>query len=172
MSFTAIPLATPRKKLRIVHLGSPSTSKTNFITLKIINVLTVEHSPTLGDTYATILRNYPDTVLTIIDLGGHDDVESMRSMFRCRADIDGYVISYAADDVQSWREVGGRWWVEVERWNGTGEGGRKWKSFVVGCKGDSIGGAGWDGFMESGGIICLALEGRGIPEAWDIIKFI
>ncbi|KAG0134368.1 P-loop containing nucleoside triphosphate hydrolase protein [Tuber indicum] len=169
MSSTALPLATPRKELTIALLGSPSTGKTNFINRKIHNVFRVLYTPTLGDTYTTILRDYPDTVLTIIDLDGHDDVDSMRSMFLCREHIDGYVIVYAADDMQSWRDVGGKWWEEVERWNGTGESGRKGKIFVVGCKGDLIGRAGWDGFVESGGIICSALEGWGITEAWDII---
>ncbi|KAG0134370.1 hypothetical protein HOY82DRAFT_602569 [Tuber indicum] len=80
MSSTAFPLATPRKELTIALLGSPSTGKTNFINRKIHNVFTVLYTPTLGDTYTTILRNYPNTVLTIIDLGGHGDVESMRKV--------------------------------------------------------------------------------------------
>ncbi|KAG0134379.1 P-loop containing nucleoside triphosphate hydrolase protein [Tuber indicum] len=169
MSSATVPLATPRKDLTILLLGSPSTGKTNFITRQTSNVFTGEHTPTLEDVYTTTLPNYPHTVLTILDLGGSDDLERLRSLFLGRGDIDGYVIAYAADNVQSWRNVGMRWWGEVERWNGAGGGGRKGKVFVVGCKGDLIGGVGLNGFVESGGIVCSALEGWGITEAWEKI---
>ncbi|KAG0636162.1 P-loop containing nucleoside triphosphate hydrolase protein [Tuber brumale] len=170
MSSTALPLATPKKNLTILLLGSPSTGKTNFITRQTSNVFMGEHTPTLEDVYTTTLPSHPHTVLTVLDLGGADDLERLRSLFLGRGDIDGYVIAYAANDVQSWRNVGGKWWGVVERWNGEGAGGRRGKVFVVGCKGDLIRGAGGvNGFVENGGIVCSALEGWGVSEAWETI---
>ncbi|PUU78670.1 P-loop containing nucleoside triphosphate hydrolase protein [Tuber borchii] len=160
------PNTTPKKNLTILLLGSPSTGKTNFITRQTSNVFSGEHTPTLEEVYTTTLLSHPGTALTILDLGGSDDLERLRSVFLTRGDIDGYVIVYAVDDVQSWRNIGEKWWGVVEHWNGGG-GGRKGKVFVIGCKGDLIDEAGGNGFVENGGIVCSALEGWGVVEAWE-----
>jgi len=171
-SIVAPPHTTPKNNLTILLLGSPSAGKTNFITRQTSNVFSGEHSPTLEEAYTTTLPSHPGTALTILDLGGSDDLERLRSIFLARGDIDGYVIVYAVDDVQSWRDVGGKWWGAVEHWNGAGGRGggwRKGKVSVVGCKGDLIDEAGCNGFVENGGIVCSALEGWGVVEAWESI---
>ena len=88
------------------------------------------------EVYTTTLHNHLPNALIILDLGGSDDLERLRSVFLARGDIDRYVIIYAVDDVQSWRNVGEKWWGVVEHWNGARRGGGgKGKVFVIGCKG-------------------------------------
>ncbi|RPB03506.1 hypothetical protein L873DRAFT_168255 [Choiromyces venosus 120613-1] len=133
-TITTPPLTTPpsqKKNLTILLLGSPSTSKNNLITRQTSNVFTTVHAPTLEEVYTTTLPSYPSTTMTILDLGGSDDLERLHSVFLGRGDIDAYIIVYAIDDVQSWRKVGEKWWGVVEHWNRSG-GGKKGKVFVVG----------------------------------------